>query len=138
LSGVLAALPGTSTNTSMGTWSALIQSEMGYSLINNIINARPFSTVGQITSVTGMDYFSNDNMDNDDDGFVDDKDEKDLIFTSISNLLTTHTNVFTVYVTARIVNADVSQTLAEKKLVAIVDRSVTPVKIRYFRWMTEW
>ncbi|MDN3512153.1 MAG: hypothetical protein NG784_12745 [Candidatus Jettenia sp.] len=138
LSGVLAALPGTSTNTSMGTWSALIQSKKGYSLINNIINARPFSTVGQITSVTGMDYFSNDNMDNDGDGFVDDKDEKDLIFTSISNLLTTHTNVFTVYVTARIVNADASQTLAEKKLVAIVDRSVTPIKIRYFRWMTEW
>lgn len=138
LSGVLAALPGTSTKTSIGTWSALIQSDMGYSLINNIINARPFSTTGQITSVTGMDYFSNDNIDNDGDGFVDDKDEKDLIFTSISNLLTTHTNVFTVYVTARIVNADASQTLAEKKLVAIVDRSVTPIKIRYFRWMTEW
>lgn len=135
---VLAALPGTSTNTSIGTWSTLIQSKKGYSLINNIMNARPFSTIGTITSVTGMDYFGTDGVDNDGDGLVDEKDEKDLIFTSISNLITTHTNVFAVYVTARIVNSSASQTFAEKKLVAIVDRSVTPIKIRYFRWMTEW
>jgi len=135
---VLSALPGTSTNTSIGTWSTLIQSKKGYSLINNIMNARPFSTIGTITSVTGMDYFGTDGVDNDGDGLVDEKDEKDLIFTSISNLITTHTNVFAVYVTARIVNSSASQTFAEKKLVAIVDRSVTPIKIRYFRWMTEW
>ena len=142
-SGVLSSLPGTSTNTSFGTWSALIQSKTGYSLINNIINARPFSTVGALTSVTGtnnsgMNYFGTDNVDNDGDGFIDEKDEKDLIFTSIANLITTHSNVFAVYVTARIVNSDASQSFAEKKLVAIIDRSVSPVKIRYFRWMTEW
>ncbi|MDO8744544.1 MAG: hypothetical protein Q7J76_05515, partial [Candidatus Brocadiaceae bacterium] len=141
--GVLSALPGTSTNTSLGTWSALIQSRTGYSLLNNIINTRPFSTVGALTSATGtansgMNYFGTDNVDNDGDGFVDEKDEKDLIFTSIANLITTHSNVFAVYVTARIVNSDASQSFAEKKLVAIVDRSVSPVKIRYFRWMTEW
>ena len=141
--GVLAALPGTSTNTSMNTWNTLIQSKTGYSLINNILNARPFSTVGTITGVTGtnnsgMNYFGTDNADNDGDGFIDEKDEKDLIFTSIANLITTHSNVFAVYVTARIVNSSASQTFAEKKLVAIVDRSVTPIKIRYFRWMTEW
>ena len=85
-----------------------------------------------------MNYFATDNTDNNGDGFVDDKYEKDLIFTSISNLITTHTNVFAVYVTARIVNSNASQTFAEKKLVAIVDRSATPIKIRYFRWMTEW
>lgn len=135
---VLGALPGTSTSTSLGTWSALIQSKKGYSLINNIVAARPLSSTGTITGVTGMDYFSQDAIDNDGDGFIDEKDEKDLIYTAISNLITTHSNVFAVYVTARIVNADASQTLAEKKLVAIVDRSVTPVKIRYFRWITEW
>ncbi|MDO8141190.1 MAG: hypothetical protein Q6358_06785, partial [Candidatus Brocadiales bacterium] len=132
--GVLAALPGTSTNTSLATWNAL----SGNTLINNIINGRPFSTIGAITSITGVNYFGTDNADNDGDGFVDEKDEKDLIFTSISNLITTHSNVFAVYVTARIVNNSASQTFAEKKLVAIVDRSVNPVKIRYFRWMTEW
>ena len=143
-SGVLAALPGTSTNTSLGTWSALIQSRTGYSLINNIISARPFTTIGALTGATGtansgMNYFGTDSADNDGDGFIDEKDEQDLIFTSIANLITTHTNVFAVYVTGRIINnSDPPQTFAEKKLVAIVDRSVSPVKIRYFRWMTEW
>ena len=142
-SGVLAALPGTSTNISMNTWNTLIQAKTGYSIINNIISARPYSTVGALTSATGtsnsgMNYFGTDNVDNDGDGFIDEKDEKDLIFTSIANLITTHSNVFAVYVTARIVNSSASQTFAEKKLVAIVDRSVNPIKIRYFRWMTEW
>ena len=131
---VLSALPGTSTNTSLGIWSTMT----GNTLINNIINARPYNSIGTITSVSGMNYFATDNTDNNGDEFVDDKYEKDLIFTSISNLITTHTNVFAVYVTARIVNSNASQTFAEKKLVAIVDRSATPIKIRYFRWMTEW
>ncbi|MFO0793939.1 MAG: hypothetical protein U0586_07730 [Candidatus Brocadiaceae bacterium] len=132
-SSVLAALPGTSTNTSMGTWSALYGS-----LITNIINNRPYTKIGALPAVTGMDYFATDNKDNDGDGIVDDKEEKDLIFAAISNQITTHSNVFAVYVTARIVNSNATQTYAEKKLVAIVDRSVTPIKIRYFRWMTEW
>ncbi len=140
---VLAALPGTSATTSMGSWSAMVQSNTGYSLISNIINARPFLTCGAVAGVTGtnnsgMNYFGTDNVDNDGDGLVDEKDETDLIFTAISNLITTHTNVFAVYVTSRIVNSDASETFAEKKLVAIVDRSVSPTRIRYFRWMTEW
>ena len=85
-----------------------------------------------------MNRFGSDSADNDNDGYYDDKGEKDLIIRSISNLITTHSNVFAVYITARIVNSDATQTFAAKKLVAIVDRSVTPVKIRYFRWMTEW
>ena len=73
-----------------------------------------------------MDYFGTDTVDNDGDGLIDEKDEKDLIYTAISNLITTHSNVFAVYVIARIVNSDASQTFATRKLVAIVDRSVTP------------
>ena len=42
------------------------------------------------------------------------KMKKTLYFTSISNLITTHSNVFAVYVTARIVNSDASQSFAEK------------------------
>ena len=61
-----------------------------------------------------MNYLQLTNKDNDADGFVDEKDERDLIFTSIANLITTHSNVFAVYVTARIVNSDATQTFAEK------------------------
>ncbi|MGQ3684057.1 MAG: hypothetical protein ACUBOA_03450 [Candidatus Loosdrechtia sp.] len=110
-------------------------------LTQNIVNYRqtnPFTTIYDILQVPGMDWFGADGIDNDGDGITDDKDEKDLIIRSISNLITTRSNVFAVYVTARITNASASRTLAEKKLVAIVDRSVTPVKIRYFRWVTEW
>ena len=58
-------------------------------------------------------------------------------FRSISNLITTRSNVFTVYVTAQITDEAISNVFAEKRIVAIVDRSVDPIKVRYFRWMTE-
>ena len=56
---------------------------------------------------------------------------------SISNLITTRSNVFTVYVTAQITDEAISNVYAEKRILAIVDRSVDPIKIRYFRWITE-
>jgi hypothetical protein len=63
--------------------------------------------------------------------------EKEKTFRSISNLITTRSNVFTVYVTAQITDEAISNVYAEKKIIAIVDRSVDPIKIRYFRWITE-
>jgi type II secretory pathway component PulK len=56
---------------------------------------------------------------------------------SISNLITTRSNVFTVYVTAQVTDEAMSNVFAEKKILAIVDRSIDPIKIRYFRWITE-
>jgi len=56
---------------------------------------------------------------------------------SISNLITVRSNVFTVYVTAQITDEAMSNVFAEKRLIAIVDRSVDPIKVRYFRWLVE-
>ena len=56
---------------------------------------------------------------------------------SISNLITTRSNVFTVYVTAQITNETENSVFAEKRILAIVDRSVDHIKVRYFRWITE-
>ena len=61
---------------------------------------------------------------------------------AISNLITTRSNVFTVYVTAQVTEEDVSdppntKVYAEKRIVAIVDRSVNPIRVRYFRWIVE-
>ncbi len=56
---------------------------------------------------------------------------------AISNLITTRSNVFTVYVTAQITDEGQTSVFAEKRILAIVDRSVDPIKIRYFRWITE-
>ncbi len=56
---------------------------------------------------------------------------------SISNLITTRSNVFTVYVTAQITDEAISNVYAEKRILVIVDRSVDPIKVRYFRWLVE-
>ena len=63
--------------------------------------------------------------------------DKEKPFRSISNLITTRSNVFTVYVTAQITDEAESNVFAEKRILAIVDRSVDPIKVRYFRWFTE-
>ncbi len=62
---------------------------------------------------------------------------EEKIFRSISNLITTRSNVFTVYVTAQITDEAISSVYAEKRILAIVDRSIDPIKVRYFRWITE-
>ena len=63
--------------------------------------------------------------------------DKEKPFRSISNLITTRSNVFTVYVTAQVIDDTISTVYAEKRILAIVDRSVDPIKVRYFRWLVE-
>jgi len=93
-------------------------------------NDKPFTSIGDlvddVTQITGSGT----------------KWEKEKTFRSISNLITTRSNVFTVYVTAQVTEEDVSDppnttVYAEKRILAIVDRSVDPIKVRYFRWITE-
>ena len=93
-------------------------------------NDKPFTSIGDlvddVTQITGSGT----------------KWEKEKTFRSISNLITTRSNVFTVYVTAQVTEEDVSDppnttVYAEKRILAIVDRSVDPIKVRYFRWLVE-
>jgi hypothetical protein len=63
--------------------------------------------------------------------------DREKPFRSISNLITTRSNVFTVYVTAQVIDETISSVYAEKRILAIVDRSVDPIRVRYFRWITE-
>ena len=92
--------------------------------------SKPFTSIGDlvddVTQITGSGT----------------KWSKESTFRSISNLITTRSNVFTVYVTAQVTEEDVSDPLnttvyAEKRILAIVDRSVDPIKVRYFRWLVE-
>jgi type II secretory pathway component PulK len=87
--------------------------------------SKPFTSIGDlvddVTEITGTGT----------------KWNKEEAFRSISNLITTRSNVFTVYVTAQITDEAMSTVYAEKRIVAIVDRSVDPIKVRYFRWITE-
>ncbi len=86
---------------------------------------KPFTSIGDmvddVTQITGSGT----------------KWDKEKTFRSISNLITTRSNVFTVYVTAQITDEDKTEVFAEKRILAIVDRSVNPIKVRYFRWIVE-
>ncbi len=63
--------------------------------------------------------------------------DKEGLFRSISNLITTRSNVFTVYVTAQLTDEEETSVYSEKKILTIIDRSVDPINVRYFRWVTE-
>jgi len=87
--------------------------------------SKPFTSIGDmvddVTQITGSGT----------------KWDKEKTFRSISNLITTRSNVFTVYVTAHVTDEGETSVYAEKKILAIVDRSVDPIKVRYFRWIVE-
>jgi len=92
-----------------------------------------FENIGALMQVPAMGYYANDpNFVNVDlgsypdltapDGAISDFEERDLIFSRISNIVTVRSDVFTAYILAR-VGADGPQ----KRVLAILDRSqVTP------------
>ncbi|NOG82419.1 MAG: hypothetical protein HND49_01155 [Planctomycetes bacterium] len=87
--------------------------------------AKPFTNIGDlVVKVTQITDTGN-------------KWEREKRFRSISNLITTRSNVFTVYITAQVTNDSETDIFAERKILAIVDRSLDPIKIRYFRWITK-
>jgi hypothetical protein len=47
------------------------------------------------------------------------------------NLITIRSNVFTVYITAQVTDEGETSVFAEKRILAIVDRSVDPIRVRY-------
>ncbi|ODS32411.1 MAG: General secretion pathway protein K [Candidatus Scalindua rubra] len=86
---------------------------------------KPFSSIGNlledVAEITGSGT----------------KWSKEQTFRSMSNLITTRSNVFMVYVTAQVTDEAETSIFAEKRLIAIVDRSTDPIRVRYFRWITE-
>ncbi len=89
-------------------------------------NQKPFSSIGNL--LQDVPDITNTGSN---------KWDKEKPFRSISNLITTRSNVFTVYVTAQITDEGETEVFAEKRILAIVDRSVDPIKVSYFRWITE-
>ncbi|MCP4265905.1 MAG: hypothetical protein GY777_10075 [Candidatus Brocadiaceae bacterium] len=88
--------------------------------------SKPFTNIGDMVSkVTELSNIAGTNWD------------KERAFRSISNLITTHSNVFTVYVTAQITDEEETSVYSEKRVLAIIDRSVDPINVRYFRWIAE-
>jgi len=91
----------------------------------------PFDEIGEIARVRGMQKLGFNGWDDDEDGYVDEDDEKEAILRSISNLITVRSNCFTIVSLGRVIENN--RVVAEKKIEAIVDRGSSPIKIRYYR-----
>jgi len=89
------------------------------------ITEKGFKSIGQLMQVTQMDYYATDQTDlitfpdlTPSDGAGQDFEERDVIFSRISNLVTVRSDVFTAYILVRI-GTDGPQ----KRVLALLDRS---------------
>ncbi len=122
-------------------------------LAEKIIAARSFKTIGEVCG----DYFAdneepekilnramiaqgNNFSDSDDDGFIDEDDEKEETFRKISNLITVRSNLFSIVSLAQSLRdkngdgkVDDGEILAEKKIKVIYNRGSFPRKICFYK-----
>ncbi len=139
---VIAQLPWVSQNPDGVVDVNLAQAIVAYRDSNDV---NGFENIGQLMNVPGMNRYATDS--NDLKGFpdlttdsptagdsaIDDYEERDVIFSRISNLATVRSDVFTAYILVR-VGVDGPQ----KRYIAILDRSevkkpTDKVKIRAFQ-----
>jgi hypothetical protein len=132
-------------NINTAPWFVLAQlpwvsSRVGFydsTLAENIANYREingaYKSIGELYRIPlpGIDYYSLDNIDQEGfpditpvkefepgDGAIDDFEERDIIFTRISDLVTVRSDVFTAYILVRL-----GQNGPQKRVIAILDRS---------------
>jgi hypothetical protein len=102
--------------------------ESGYvaqAIVSDRISHGAFESIAGLMRVPKMGYYASDSVDLPPpwpdltiDGAIDDLEERDIIFTRISNLVTVRSDVFTAYILVRI-GVDGPQ----QRAVAILDRS---------------
>jgi len=87
--------------------------------------AKGLRSIGELMNVAEMGFYTYDNIDlngfpdlTPNDGAVDDFEERDLIFSRISNLVTVRSDVFTAYILVRI-----GTNGPQRRVIAILDRS---------------
>jgi len=110
-------------------------------LANRIVarreNVGPFRHIGDLFRgqelAECMAYFADwdGGVDDDADGEQAEKDERDARFRFLANLITTRSNVFTVFVTVEIRDPDRGELLASRRAVAVLDRSRAGMTVRY-------
>jgi len=120
---VIAQLPWVSQRKAGYNNPALAQDIVAYR--DEVKIPKGFESIGELMNIVGMDYYKAQTGDLPDfpdltwgDGAADDFEERDLIFSRISNLVTVRSDVFTAYILVRIGNDG-----PQKRVVAILDRS---------------
>lgn len=127
---VIAELPWISLRKGGYYNTALAQAIVAY----RDTTAKKFKSIGELMNVAGMDYYAvapelGDLTGFPDltpggstgDGAADDFEERDVIFSRISNLVTVRSDVFTAYILVRI-----GANGPQRRVVAILDRSRVP------------
>ncbi|MBU2495395.1 MAG: hypothetical protein KJ935_02690 [Candidatus Omnitrophica bacterium] len=95
---------------------------------NKIRAGRPYSEIGAVAPK--LNFLWGYNLkDDDNDGFIDEDDERELVYRRISNLITVRSNVFRVTITGQAVEdfngngkIEENEVLAEKKITTVYDR----------------
>lgn len=120
---VLEALPG-------------IDSTLSQAIINyGNSKKRPFNEIGEILEILLLARLGSNGKDDDKDGYIDEEDEREAIFRSLSNLITTRSNCFTVISQGEVIRN--GEVVAERKIKAVIDRGSLPMKIKYYRELSE-
>jgi hypothetical protein len=99
--------------------------QIAQAIVNNRNSNGAFKSIAGLMRIPEMGFYAYDSNDlltwpdlTTIDGAIDDLEERDIIFTRISNLVTVRSDVFTAYILVR-VGADGPQ----KRVIAILDRS---------------
>jgi len=113
-----------------------IDSTLSQAIINyGNSKKRPFNEIGEILEILPMGKLASNNKDDDKDGYIDEEDEREAIFRSLSNLITTRSNCFTIVSRGEVIRNN--EVLAERKIKAVIDRGTLPIKIKYYRELSE-
>lgn len=95
----------------------------------------PVNEIGEILEILLLAKLGTNGEDDDEDGYIDEEDENEAIFRSLSNLITTRSNCFTIVSQGKVVRSE--EVVAEKKLKVVVDRGTSLLKIKYYRELGE-
>ncbi len=74
-------------------------------------------------------------VDDDKDGYVDEDDEREAIFRGLSNLISVRSNCFTIISLGEVVENE--KVRAKKKIKVVVDRGDSPLKVKYYRELSD-
>jgi len=112
-----------------------IDSSLAKAIINYGDRKGPFNEMGEILEILLLAKLGTNGKDDDEDGYIDEEDENEAIFRSLSNLITTRSNCFTIVSEGKVVRSE--EVVAEKKLKVVVDRGASPIKIKYYRELSD-
>ena len=155
-----ASLPVLARALSNGPYSKTEASVLASRIVAHRETVGAFRQIGDLFRSSAlaqvMAYFADGDggQDDDGDGLAGEKDERDARFRYLANMITTRSNVFTVFITVEIRDPDRGELLASRRAVAVLDRSRAGMSVRFqgttpvyyveepviereFRWLSE-